>query len=523
MRRFNGTRGILALLSSAVLILLLAGAALAETNNLHAGRPAKYVFFFIGDGVGMPQINAAEIALRSREGQEGNPSIRRLALSSLPVQGMATTYSANSFITDSAPAATSLASGYKTDNGVVGMDPAKRLRFKPMSRMARERGRRVGVVSNVSIDHATPAAFYASVPSRKDYYDISRQLAESGFDYFAGGGFLQPRGPKKDRPDSVEYARSKGYRIVADRDAFLKLRPGVGKVIVFNPRLDDEKAMPYDMDRGRGDEDMTLAELTEKGVELLDNPKGFFLMVEGGKIDWACHANDAAAAIGDTLAFDDAVKVALRFAARHPEETLVVVTGDHECGGMTIGFAGTQYDTFFDKIRFQRGSYQAFDAKLAEYRKAHPKDARLEDLMPLIEQDFGLTRLSPARRATLEKMAASGDRDARARLGMALTPRETRLLEEAFAASMTGQGKADKEETYLVYGGYEPLSVTLTHILNQKAGIGWTSYSHTGVPVPVFAKGVGQALFRGYYDNTDIAKKIMSVLGGFTPTVASAQ
>ena len=503
-----------------VLLLLALLVALGAPAWAASSEGPKYVFLFIGDGLGMPQINAAEIYLKSHPGQEGTPSIQKLALSGLPVQGMCTTYSANSFITDSAPAATSLASGFKTDNGVIGMDPSKKRRFVPVSRMAKEKGRRVGVVSSVSIDHATPAAFYASAASRKDYYDISRQLADSGFDYFAGGGFLQPRGKKGDQPSSIEYAQSRGYRFVDSREEFLKLRPGEGKVLAFAPRRDDEQALPYAMDSDGGD--ISLAEFTAKGIDLLDNPKGFFLMVEGGKIDWACHANDAAAAVRDTLAFDEAVRVARSFAARHPKETLLVVTGDHECGGMTIGFAGTQYDTFFDKVRFQKGSYQAFDAKLAAYRKTHsPQNARLADLLPLIEGDFGLTALPSGRRAALEKLAKAGDREARNRLALDLTPRERKLLEEAFVASMNPESLKKGDETaYLVYGGYEPLTVTLTHILNQKAGIGWTTYSHTGVPVPVFAEGVGQHLFQGYYDNTDIARKLMGLLGR-TPTVAS--
>ena len=212
-----------------------------------AGENPKYVFLFIGDGMGMPQINAAEIYLKSHPGQAGSPTIQKLALSSLPVQGMCTTYSANSFITDSAPAATSLASGFKTDNGIIGMDPPKKKRFVPVSRMAKEKGRRVGVVSSVSIDHATPAAFYASVPSRKDYYDISRQLVDSGFDYFAGGGLLQPKGKKGDQPSSIDYAKEKGYRFVDSREEFLKLRPGEGKVLI----VEGEKAGVFRDREGR--------------------------------------------------------------------------------------------------------------------------------------------------------------------------------------------------------------------------------------------------------------------------------
>lgn len=504
---------------AAVLVFATVGGAFAETVNNWSGKPAKYVFLFIGDGMGMPQINAAEATLQAKSGSK-KPGVERLSLSTLPVQGMTTTYSANSYITDSAPAATSLASGYKTDNGVIGMDPTKRVRFKTISEMAREKGLKVGVVSSVSIDHATPAAFYAHQPSRKDYYEISKQLADSGFDYFAGGGFLQPTGKKKDKPSSIEYAKSKGYLFVNNKRDFFNLKKGTSRVLVFNPDLDGEAAMPYAMDRNGGD--MSLAELTEKGIELLDNPKGFFMMVEGGKIDWACHANDAAASIRDTLAFDEAVRKGLAFAAKHPGETLVVVTGDHECGGMTLGFAGTQYDSFFEKLLAQKGSYQAFDAKFAAYKKTrNASNGRLDEVLPLVESFFGLKKLDGARMKTVEKLAALGDRTSRDELALALSPREMKALDEALKASLAGeQVKANDENTYLIYGGYEPFTIALTHILNNKAGIGWTSYSHTGVPVPVFVGGQGQQIFNGYYDNTDVARKMMAVMG-FNPAFAS--
>jgi len=518
--RSNRLSRVLVLVSlAAALVCTAAAGAFAQTVNTWSGKPAKYVFLFIGDGMGIPQINAAEAMLEVKTGSR-KPGVERLALSSLPVQGMTTTYSANSYITDSAPAATSLASGYKTDNGVIGMDPSKRIRYKSIAEMAHEKGFKVGIVTSVSLDHATPASFYAHQPSRKDYYEISRQLADSGFEYFAGGGFVQPQGKKKDQPSSIEYAKSKGYFLVNNKRDFLNLKKGTGKVLVFNPVLDEDAALPYAMDRGGSD--MSLAELTEKGIELLENPKGFFMMVEGGKIDWACHANDAAASIQDTLAFDEAVRKALAFAGKHPGETLVVVTGDHECGGMSIGFAGTQYDSFFEKLLAQKGSFQAFDAKLAAYKKSHTvANGRLEDVLPLVESFFGLKKLDGARKKTLEKLADLGDRASKDELALALSPREMKALEEAFRASLAGnQAKGDDESAYLIYGGYEPFTITLTHILNNKAGIGWTSYSHTGVPVPVFVSGRGQEIFGGYYDNTDVAKKIMAVMG-FNPSFAS--
>jgi alkaline phosphatase len=213
--------------------------------------------------------------------------------------------------------------------------------------------------------------------------------------------------------------------------------------------------------------------------------------VEGGKIDWACHANDAGAAIRDTLSFDAAVRQALEFAEKHPAETLIVVTGDHETGGMSIGFAGTQYSTFFDKIGSQKMSCVAFDEKVLKPYKATAKkeSAKLDDLIPAIDAAFGLK--------TAE---------------LSLVQREQ--LERAFKRSMGNEvERSVKEEEYLFYGGYEPLTVKITQILNQTAGIGWTSYSHTGVPVATFAKGTRQELFGGYYDNTEIFAKLADAMG----------
>jgi alkaline phosphatase len=215
------------------------------------------------------------------------------------------------------------------------------------------------------------------------------------------------------------------------------------------------------------------------------------MLVEGGKIDWACHANDAASAIKDTLAFDKAVSEAVAFAEKHPDETLILVTGDHETGGMTIGFAGTQYETFFDKIAPQKMSYVGFNEKvLKPYKDATPKDkAKLEDLAPAIKDAFEIDIAS-------------------------LNQIQREQVERAFKRSMGNEAERSiKEEEYLLYGGYEPLTVKLTQILNQMAGIGWTSYSHTGVPVPVFAKGVYQDIFASYYDNTDIFKKLAMAMG----------
>jgi alkaline phosphatase len=223
------------------------------------------------------------------------------------------------------------------------------------------------------------------------------------------------------------------------------------------------------------------------------------MMVEGGKIDWACHANDARAAIEDTIAFDDAIAVAVDFARRHPLETLIVVTGDHECGGMTLGFAGTAYETYYEKMAAQTIAYDDFGEKvLIPYLTTHsPAPADIDaDMWQIIFSVYGMDG---------NGLTSDSEDD--------LTDYEIGLLEDAFDKSVADKNANSDEENGLLYGYYDPLTVTLTHLLNRKSGLAWTSFSHTGVPVPVLAMGPGAKLFDGYYDNTDVGKKLMKIMG----------
>ncbi|MEN6565188.1 MAG: alkaline phosphatase [Veillonellales bacterium] len=489
MVRKNKVLGLTVAVLVLVAVVLTAAApqqqvATAGVENGHYGRKAKYVFYFIGDGMAMPQITSTEIYKGTVDSSD-RMNREKLNFTRFPYQGMQTTYAANTFITESAAAGTALATGHKTNNDVLGMDAGKTVPFKTMAEMAKEQGMKIGIVTSVSLDHATPAAFYAHEPTRKNYYEIELAMADSGFDYFAGGGLLAPNGKKNDKQNALEIAQGKGYKVVNTKEDILGLKAADGKVIAINPVLAAESALQYEVDRT---DQLSLADFTQKGIELLDNPNGFFMMVEGGKVDWACHANDAATTVHDMVAFENAIGEALTFYAKHPNETLIVVTGDHETGGMTIGFAGTQYDTFFSKIDNQILSFEEFDKAIKDYRdNVGSAGASLNDWLPVLTEKFGLYDLSDY---------------------------EKTRLQDALAASMIDPKKrARDEQSYLLYGGYEPFSVTVTHILNQKAGIGWTTYAHTGVAVPVFAQGAGGDMFQGYYDNTDTAKKIMSIMG----------
>ena len=313
----------------------------------------------------------------------------------------------------------------------------------------------------------------------------------SGFEYFAGGGLKKVTGPNKDKTSLYDLAANAGYKVTYTQADAEAVTAADGKVILIDEHLADSDAMDYEMDRQDGE--WALADYVKKGIDVLDNDTGFFMMCEGGKIDWACHANDAGATVNDTLALADAVQVAIDFAKEHADETLILVTGDHETGGLTIGFAGTDYDTYLDSLASQNISYAQFDEQYVEkYKENHTS---FEDAMKDVEKLFGLK--------------LSGDQNDR----LVLTDYEVQRLRTAYEFAMTDPDVEEyTQEQYVLYGTYNPFSVTVTHILNNKAGVDFTSYFHTGLPVAVFANGAGEDAFNGYYDNTEIYQKMASLL-----------
>jgi alkaline phosphatase len=407
-----------------------------------------------------------------------------------------TTYDATSFCPDSASTASSMAAGEKTLSGVINYDVTKERRFKLITEYAKEAGKKVGVISSVSLDHATPAAFYAKAQSRNEYYDIAVQaLTGNTADLLAGGGFKRPTGANKDQKDLFEIASENGFKLINDNEGIRNLSKEDGRVLAIVPDLAGSDAMQYEVDRQRlvkeGGDSLSLAEITKSAINNLDNDNGFFLMVEGGKIDWSCHANDATTTIYETIAFSDAVEVAKAFAQQHPEETLILVTGDHETGGLTIGFATTAYDTHFRFLEKQTVSYEDFDKMVAQMREDKVPFA---DALETIQAVYGLS---------------TNPEDE-----LALDAQELATLKTAYELSMLprAQRVIGAQEAFN-YGGYEPLTVTCCHILNNKAGVAYTSYAHTGLQLPVYAQGQNAELFTGSYDNTDIFHKLMNAMG----------
>ena len=505
-------------------VLLLVGVVSAQVAPLEG--QAKYIFLMIGDGMAGVQIHAAEAYLASIDVNDiDDPSLSKstdLAMNAeMPYVGLQKTWAWNQLITDSAAAGTALACGRKTYAGAISVDPEDpNVTYKTLAELAKEKGQKVGIVSSVSLDHATPAVFYAHQDTRNKYFHIAQEAANSGtVDFIGGGGFRYTDGYTGSRakawPELAKGAEvvvnlwtqfeSNGFTVVHNR-ADLAAVPTGTKCVAASELVTGGAAMHYELDRP--EEAWSLAEVTAEGIRLLDNENGFFMMVEGGKIDWACHANDALASIHDTLAFDAACQVVIDFAKAHPGECLVVITGDHECGGMTQGWAGTRYDSSYQDLTSQTMSYEAFDSQLKAYQR---DPMSLWNLMAVILEVFG-----PAD-AVLTDLDLVDDEEMQAMIQNAfglvytdLTELQQSQLEEAYDRQMTGQEIRGSEEEYLIYGGYSPLAVTCTHLINARAGLGWTSYSHTAVPVPVMSN---DARFLGYYDNTDIGKRIAEAMG----------
>ncbi len=380
-------------------------------------KQAKYVFYFIGDGMGFAHVALAEAYNAAKQGKIGSEP---LAFTQFPAMGMATTYSASNMITCSSAAGTALSTGYKTNNGMLGVTPDTS-NLVSIAKMIHNFGYKVGVMSTVTIDHATPAAFYANSAARNDYYSIAAQLPLSGFEFFGGGGFggVEKQGDRKPLYDIVA---ENGYAVAMGAEDFEAKKGSADKILFFQDSADINNILPYAFEREESD--ISLAQVVKAAIEFLDNEKGFFIMAEGGQIDWAAHANDITNTIHETIDFDEAIQVAYQFYLKHPDETLIVVTADHETGGLTLG----------------RTKGYVFDLASVPGRKAQMTTSERADINNYMEH----------------------------------TPADS---------------------------------------LSKAAKIGWTTTSHTGAAVPVFAVGAGSEAFVGRMDNTDIPKRIMDAMG----------
>lgn len=283
-------------------------------------KKPKNIILLIGDGMGLSQVSAAIYY------KDGKPNFERFG-----TIGLSKTSSASDLVTDSAAGATVFSTGVKTYNGAIGVDKDTKAVPTIVEHLTK-RSLATGIVATSSIQHATPASFYAHVKSRRMYEEITEFAPNSGVNFFAGGG-LKFFNQRKDGKDLLTAMEAKGYNVVTDQ---LPKTPSEKNQLI----LLAEDGMPK-MSEGRGD---FLPNATKLALEQLSkNEKGFFLMVEGSQIDWGGHDNDADYLIEELLDFDKTLGVALDFAKQNGE-TLVIVTADHETGGFTLASDGKDYN-----------------------------------------------------------------------------------------------------------------------------------------------------------------------------------
>lgn len=443
-------------------------------------QQAKYVFYMIGDGMGINQVRLAELY----NAQSGNNT--PMIFSTFPYVGIATTHSQSADVTDSAAAGTALATGKKTKNGTLGMDSTGTIAYNSVAVAAKNKGMKVGITTSVSVNHATPGAFYTHQSGRNKGYEIALDIIPSKFDFFAGAGFTKADktadGNVPTTPINTVLENA-GYKIVKGYNAYEALPNKSDKIILIN----EDKGLSWQLhmaiDQKEGD--LTLPQITKAAITSLskDAKKGFFLMVEGGLIDWVGHNNDAAAMVTEVLDFNESIKLAYEFYKKHPNETLIVVTADHETGGLVLGNGGNHVQT--NLLKAQKTSVVALTNELITHKKNNTIQS-WEDLKKFLSEKVGLWK------------------------DIAVTPQEASELFNYYQAYFETKDDLSKEN---LYGKNNVIAIKAIEILNKAAGIGWASNNHSATPVPVFAIGVGAENFTGFMDNTDIPKKIAKAAG----------
>ncbi len=321
---------------SLIIELFLMGVAVVTLISYlpKKAEKAKYIFLFIGDGMGNPVVSLTESYMSYKEGKLGG---ERLTFSSFPYFGLVTNHSADRAITCSAAAGTAIATGQKTNNGLLGRNPEG----EPLKSFAydlKEDGYKIGIVSNTPVNHATPACFYASPEQRHHHYQIIQDLAVSGFDFFTGSGIKGYFGNSENDPDCQKLLTEAGYHIYWGQEEYEQRTENSEKTILCQSHNKGKEAKEYFVDGFERKDSFKLPEFLSACLDSFGDEEPFFIMCEGGTIDWIAHANKTIPTVKLVQEMDDAVKVAYEFYLKHPDETLIIVTADHDTGGVAIGW-----------------------------------------------------------------------------------------------------------------------------------------------------------------------------------------
>ena len=450
-------------LFASTLMMLVVAVASATTP--------KYVFYFIGDGMGMGHVMSAQ-----NYNREVLKNQEPLLMMQFPVASMVTTYSASGRVTDSAAAGTALSTGYKTNNGMLGVTPDS-VPVTSVARYLKDAGWGIGVITTVAPDDATPGAFYAHQPSRSMAYEIDKEMAASGYEFIAGSKLKGTKDKNGNPTDIYSHFAQNNVAVVKGIDA-LKDVDSKRVVLLNKDSLDSNVGYAIDAVEGA----LTLPDMTKACLDhlLKHSPDQFFMMVEGGNIDYAGHSNDGGAVVKEILNFNEAIKVAYDFYLAHPTETLIVVTADHNTGGLSVRFGDM---SLVDSQLMSKDRFGYYTKSILNSRRIFT----WEDMKAELTARFGFW----------SKIAISEEQEAK--------------LIEKFDNTFKQRNSADQET---LYNSFNEFSVEVFNIINAKSGFGWIATGHTGDPVPLFAIGRGAYEFVGVHDNTDIPKKIKNIALG---------
>lgn len=454
--------------------LILFALALMLTVATASANTPRYIFYIIGDGMGMAPVMAAETYNRMVLKSE-----KPLLMTTFPAGGSLMTYSASSPVTDSAAAGTALSTGFKTRNGMIGMD-ADTVSVTSVARYLKDAGYGIGIVTNCAADDATPAAFYAHVPNRKMFYEIGLQAAASGYDFICGAGM---RGGKDN--DMWQVIEGAGYEVLRGAEGAKAVTASKSdKIMLLNPEgYGDPSEMGFVID-GVGSDGigLTLEMAMDACMQHLErtNPQKFFMMVEGGLIDHALHGDDGSNAVLEVLNLQACIAKAYDFYLQHPDETLIIITADHDTGGMSTGCAYTGYNAYPENVDYQKQSKGAFSDYCEELLKSG-KTVTWEEMKEILKEKWGLFGPIPVKKKAAEE------------------------LKHAFKKTFIEHTAKDEKGLYKTSSAF---AAAVAKVYSNATGWGFTTASHTGNPVPVFAIGVGAENFGRMLNNTQVAPAI---------------
>ena len=447
------------------------------TVGLQAAKP-KYVFYFIGDGMGTNHVLMTEMYLASLE---GNVGVKPLCFTQFPVASVSMTWSADRNVTDSPAAGTALATGEKTRNGAISVDPEGKP-LETLAEAAAAAGRAVGIVTTSSANDATPAAFVSHQPSRKNGYEIMLEMIDRGYAFYGGAALIHEDRTfdRKPVPPIRPLFEAAGYTICNPAE-FRSGYQDMEKVLMLPG---DGQEVSYAIDAlGDGPENqekhVTFSDFVSSALTFLarDPKQGFFLMAEAGEIDHAAHSHDAATVIQEVLDMDAGVRIAFDFYRKHPRQTLIVIASDHETGGLTFAPREPRH---LARLQVQKHSMNVLSDMLKERMVSQKAILTWDETKAFLGGELGLWK------------------------SIKVSWEDEKMLRDIYEATIA---KRDPGSAKDLYADNSKIVSAAVDVLNRSCRIYWSG-AHTSGYVPVFAIGPGSELFSRRMDNVDVARMI---------------